>query len=195
MDPASIAAISSGAVALATIAAGLLRQRSTLRHARQLSDLQNMREILDEAAAALHEVEYVLNALRSSIARFGRAFAEADERARTYAQLATRGRELDRLLERLKIRLGSEHSAVVAFEATDQAVLEIHRALGRINKEKEAYSTPGREREAEERYDRRRDKIAAERETFDAMRAEFIATAQQAAGVHLPARGSRRRTP
>jgi hypothetical protein len=195
MDPASIAAISSGAVALATIAASLVRQRSTLRHARQLSDLQSMRTILDEAAAALHEVEYVLNALRSYLARFGRAFARAEERAKVYAQLATRGRELDRLLERLKIMLGPEHPAVAAFEDADQAVLEIHRALEQISGEPETHSIPGRDREADERYDERRDKIAAERETFDRMRAEFIATAQRAAGVHLPAGRSRRRRP
>ncbi len=194
MDPASIAAISSGAVALATIAAGLLRQRSTLRHARQLSDLQSMRTILDEAAAALHEVEYVLNALRSFLARFGRAFAQAEERAETYARLAASGRELDRLLERLKIRLGPEHAAFAAFAAADQAVLEIHRTLGQISRERETHSTPGREREANEHYDERRDRVAAERETFDEMRAEFIVTAQRAAGVHLPARRSHRRS-
>ncbi len=193
MDSASIAAVSSGSVALATIGAGLLRQRSTLRQARQLSDLQSMRAILDEAAAALHEVEYLLNDLRSFLAQFGRAFAEAEERERTYERLGRSGRELDRLLERLKIRLGLGHAAVIAFEAADQAVLEIHRTLGQIRSEPETYATPGRDREAEQRYDERRDRVVAEREAFDTMREDFIATAQAAAGVHLPARRRRRR--
>jgi len=193
VDSASIAAISSGAVALATIGAGLLQRRSTLRQARQLSDLQSVRTILDEAAAALHEVEYVLNDMRSSLARLGRAFAQAEERASAYTQLGKRGRELDRLLERLKIRLGPDHAAVKAFAAADQAVLEIHRTLGRISTENESPLTTGREREADQRFDERRDQVAADRATFDAMREDFIATAQAAAGVHLPARRRRRR--
>lgn len=165
------------------------------RQARQLSDLQSVRAILDEAASALHRVEYALNDLRSLLAKFGRSFADAEERAGSYAQLTKSGRELDHLLERLKIRLGAEHPAVAAFEVVDQAVLEIHRTLAQIRSESEAHSTRGRMQEAGRRYDERRDKVAAERETFDAMRDEFIATAQHTAGVDLPARRSRRRPP
>lgn len=149
-----------------------------------------MRSVLDEAAAALHEAEYALNDSRSSLAEFGRAFAQ---RGTGYARLAESGRELDQLLERLKIRLGPGHAAVLAFEAADQAVLEIHRTLGQIKDEGEADLGADRKRETKQRYDECRDRVAAERETFNAMRAEFIVTAQAAAGVQLPARRRRRR--
>lgn len=189
MNSASIAAISSAAVALATIGASLLRQRSTHRQARQLADLQSVRVILDEAAAALHEVEYVLNDLRSSLARLGYAFARSDHASDVDARLVNCGRTLDRLLERLRIRLGPEHAAVVAFAAADESVLEIHRALGPMRDLRERPQGWRGNRGAEEQ----RDRIAAERESFDAMRSEFIVTAQSAAGVHLPASRRRRR--
>lgn len=188
MDSASIAAISSAAVALATIGASLLRQRSTLRQARQLADLQSVRVILDEAAAALHEVEYVLNDFRSSLARLGYAFAQADEGSDVDTRLINCGRTLDRLLERLKIRLGPNHAAVLAFAAADESVLEIHRALGPMRAHRER---PQSSRRDEGRLDEQRDRVAAERDRFDAMRSEFIITAQSAAGVHLPARRHR----
>jgi precorrin-6B methylase 2 len=191
VDSASIAAISSAAVALATIGASLLRQRSTLRQARQLADLQSVRVILDEAAAALHEVEYVLNDLRSSLARLGYAFARADDGSDVDARLVGCGRTLDRLLERLKIRLGPDHAAVVAFAAADESVLEIHRALGPMRAGSERPQSSRRDRDAEGRLDEQRDRVAAERESFDAMRSEFIVTAQSAAGVHLPPRRHR----
>lgn len=194
MDSASIAAISSAAVALATIGASLLRQRSTLRQARQLADLQSMRVILDEAAGALHEVEYVLNDLRSSLARLGYAFAETDEGSELDTRLASCGRTLDRLLERLKIRLGPEHAAVLAFAAADESVLEVHRVLGPMRNGSEQPRSSRRDRDAEGRLDEQRDRIAAERESFDAMRSNFIVTAQSAAGVHLPARRRRWRS-
>jgi len=191
VDSASIAAISSATVALATIGASLLRQRSTHRQARQLADLQSVRVILDEAAAALHEVEYVLNDLRSLLARLGYTFARLDDGRDVDARLANCGRTLDRLLERLKIRLGPKHAAVVAFAAADESVLEIHRALGPMRNLREPPQSSRRDRGVEEVLDTQRDRIAAERESFDAMRSEFIVTAQSAAGVHLPA--SRRR--
>lgn len=191
MDSAGIAAISSAAVALATIGASLLRQRSTLRQARQLADLQSVRVILDEAAAALHEVEYVLNDLRSSLARLGYAFAQEGKGSDVDARLVNCGRTLDRLLERLKIRLGPNHAAVVAFAAADESVLEIHRALGPMRDCWQRPQSSRRDRDAEGRLDQQRDRVAAERESFDAMRSEFIVTAQSAAGVHLPARRHR----
>jgi len=66
MGAGEISAIASGTVAIAAIGAGEIRHRSSLRHARELADDESVHGVLDEAAVALHQVEYALNEIRAA---------------------------------------------------------------------------------------------------------------------------------
>jgi hypothetical protein len=187
MDVGSIAAISSGAVAVAAIVAGELRHRRSLGQARELADLDSVRGVLDEAAAALHEAEYALDDVRTTLMAYGLGFFEDEEREKPYRALRRDGKNLDRLLERMRIRLGRGHEAVAAFNAANVAVLEAFRVLKLVKLE----GRPTRGDEAAERsvasfLVEQREKLDSERNGFDARRIEFIDAAQRAAGAKLP---------
>jgi hypothetical protein len=185
MDAATISTLASGTVAVAAISAGILQHRSSLR----FDEKESVRVVLDEAAVALHETEYALNNVRFTLTQYGRAFFETEERSKPYRDLDVAGKQLDRLLERLKIRLGRDHDAVESFSAAGEAALEIYRAIQLIKLEPEAM--PGdenTERRIAEFVKEQRDRTIAEREKFDSKRGEFIDAAQQTAGADLPRR-------
>jgi hypothetical protein len=185
MDAASIAAISSGMVGLAAIIAGELRHRRSLRHAQRLADVENARALLDDAATALHEVEYALDDARSNFVQHGQAMFEDEVLSKPYRALRRAGKNFDRLLERLKVRLGPGHDAVAAFEAANAAVLEIYRVLGLVRVEPKAIPGDELSQQAVSAFmNRQRARMAAERETFDAKRVEFIMAAYSAAGTN-----------
>jgi hypothetical protein len=187
MDAVAVAAISSGAVALATIGAGELRHSRSLREARRLSDLENVRTVLDEAAATLHETEYALDDAQAGLQQWGLGFFEDEQREKPYRALRRTGKALDRLLERLKIRFGHEHEVVKTFEAANEAALQIYRALGVIRREDPPAPGDRLAREEVRAFLKiQREKIAAARQEFDRKRMEFIEAAVRVAGAELP---------
>ena len=188
MDAGSIAAISSGTVALATIGAGLVTHRRTLRHARTIADLESVRGVMDEVAVALHNQEYALNEVRFGLTQHGLSFFDDEQRTKAYDDLGRAGKELDRLKERLRIRLGRGHEVVAAFEAADAAVLETYQTMLGVRREGTDASDEDRVQLRRERFiEEGRERIRAQREVFDAKRDQFIDAAQRVAGADLRA--------
>lgn len=131
MKTETVAIIVPGIVALAAIAATWHQHRRMIGHQRELADLTNVRDVLDEAATELHNTAYLLDDVRSYLVQHnGVSFFKTEQGTTTYQALGDRGRDLDALVERLSVRLGPQQSAVVAFRAADAAVLEIWRAAG-----------------------------------------------------------------
>jgi hypothetical protein len=188
VDAGSIAAISSGAVALAAIGAGELRNRRTLHHSRMIADLESVRDVLDEGAVALHDTEYALNEVRFGLTQHGLSFFDDEQRTKAYDDLGRAGKELDRLKERLRIRLGRGHEVVAAFEAADAAVLETYRTMWGVRREGTDASDEDRVQLRRERFiEERQERVRAQREVFDAKRDQFIDAAQRVAGADLRA--------
>ena len=189
VDTATIAVISSGTVAVLTIVAADLRDRRSLKHARTLTDLDSVRGVLDEAASSLHETGYALRDVRVGLADYGGAFFEDDDRVKYYEDLGSAGKELDHLLERLKIRFGPAHEVVTTFAAANVAVLESYRTLWGLRRESKPREGDERaQREWHDRVAEQRDRVTAQRELFEAKWEQFIDAAQAVAGADLPKR-------
>jgi hypothetical protein len=188
MGPGEISALVSGAVAITAIVAGEYRHRSSLRHTRELADLDNVRDVLDEVVVVLHEMEYLLNEIRVEISEHGLSFFELPDRVAIYDEFTQVGIRLDRHLERLKIRLGSDHESVTALEAASRAAISIHHSLKLIKLEnhKPALRDEDALNELRAFFGQQRKVIAAERKQFDVAHSDFVAKAQRAAGVKLP---------
>jgi aspartate aminotransferase-like enzyme len=187
MDAGGVAAISSSAVAIVAIIANEVRHRRSLQHARELADLESVRGVMDDAAAALHDATYAIDGVRAGVLQHGLGLFEDEGREKPFRAVRRAGERLDQLLERLKIRLGREHEAVKAFETADAAALEIFRSAELIKLEDRP--TPGDDTAAHHVADflaEQRKRIDAEREEFGVSRDEFIDAAQRAAGADLP---------
>lgn len=186
MTTETVAIVVSGAVAVAAIIATWHQHSRGLGHERKLADLASVRDLLDEAAVALHRVTYVLDDVRSSLTQYGGVrFFKTDDGTTTYEQLGEHGRELDALLERLSVRLGPEHEAVSAFKAADEAVLQVWRAAGLLRLEPESDGDEAASRQIERLNNEKRDAIEGDRGAFDAARERFVAAAHGAAGSRL----------
>jgi hypothetical protein len=112
----TVAIIVPGVVAVAAIAATWHQHLRGLGHERQLVDLDNVRDILDEAAVALHVAAYALDNVRGYLDQYGGVrFFKTDDGSDTYKLLGSHGKELDALVERLSVRLGRDCDVVVAF--------------------------------------------------------------------------------
>jgi hypothetical protein len=186
MTTETIAIIVSGTVALAAIVATWHQHVRSLGHERTLADLANVRDILDEAAVALHETAYLLDDLLSYLTQHGGvSFFKTEDGTAIYKALGGRGRELDALLERLSVRLGSDHHVVSAFNAADAATLGIWRAAGLLRDEPEADGNPAAANQIRKLNDQKRGEIEAFREQFDTARKAFVSAAHTAAGSRL----------
>jgi hypothetical protein len=189
MGPGEVSALVTGAVAITAIVAGEHRHRSSLRHTRELADLDNVRDVLDEIVVALHEMEYLLNEIRVELIEHGLSFFESEDRVAIYDEFTKVGIRLDRHLERLKIRLGPSHGSVAALEATSRAAIAIHHSLKLIKLEenKPVLRDEDALNELRAFFAEQEKAIASERKQFDVAHSDFVAKAQRAAGANLSA--------
>lgn len=172
-------------VAIVAIVAGWTQQARTLAAQRKLTDLENVRTVLDDAAVVLHEAAYALDDARSHLTQYGSGFFRDEERAKPYHALWHVGQELDVLLERLSIRFGRDHEVTRAFRDADDALLAIYRKLGVLRLEADADTEDGR-RQLHQFVNEVRAETEGSREEFDTGRRAFIDAAQGTAGAHLP---------
>ncbi len=179
LDTGTVIAIVAPNVVTATaIFVGWKQYGRGLRHERALSDLDGLRALLDEAAVALHDTSYALVDAYSDLMRWGRWLFAEEERTASYRTLQARGKALDELAERLKVRLGRDHAVVEAFGNADQAALDAFRALGRIELEGGDDSPPELLTETHER-------LTTARANFNAARLAFLDAANKTAGAEL----------
>lgn len=94
---------------------------------RSMQDRVELRTLLDEAAVALHEAVYAGSQANSAVLQHGRWVGE--RAPEVVAALRDAGKVLDRLRERMQIRLGGEEKVVQALAAADEHLLEFFRAL------------------------------------------------------------------
>jgi hypothetical protein len=186
MSTETVAIIVPGVVAVAAILATWHQHLRGRTHERELADLANVRDVLDEAAVALHRVAYVLDDVRSYLTQYGGvSFFKTDNGTTTYELLGSQGRDLDALVERLSVRFGAEHDVVTAFSEADGAVLRIWRAAGLLRQEPESDGHAGAARQIRALNNEKEQAIRVEREEFDGARKRFVAAAHDAAGSRL----------
>ncbi len=188
MDTATVAVITSSTVAVASIGANLLQHERGLKVQRKLADFENVRGVLDDAAAELHRVAYVLDDVRSRVTQHGVGFFKSDDGTATFTELGRLGRELDALTARLSVRFGRGHEVVALFSAANHATLEIYQAAGLVRLEPEPDGSPAAAHSVRKFYDETRDKIEAQRSLFDDARERFLDAAHRTAGAQLPSR-------
>lgn len=182
-----IAIVVPNLVAATAIVVGWRQQVRALEAERKLSDLSNVRTVLDDAAVALHTAAYALDEARSNLVPYGRGFFNDEEREKPYHALSQAGRELDVLLdERLSIRFGRDHDVTRAFRGADEALLAIYRKLALVKLEPNAETEDARHQLRSFLGEVRRETVEL-RETFDAERRSFTDAAQRRAGAQLPA--------
>lgn len=187
MTTETVAVISSSSVAALAIVANLVQHRGRVKHERELHDLDNVRDVLDDGAELLHRIAYVLDDVRLGLIQYGAGFFKEEKRVATFNELKQLGREADALLARLAVRLGEDHEVVKAFEGADEVVLAIYRALDMIRFESDpAPDDPYAKQQVRKIIDAERDKITASRETFDTHRDDFMKAASRTAGARLP---------
>lgn len=111
-------------VAVITAVTTNRRQRESLRHARELVDLADLRGLLDEAAIALDRAGHVREDVEAAFALVG--FAIPDEKRQA---LSVQYSKLVELNARLNLRLGVEDLVSVHFEEANDALYFIMEAL------------------------------------------------------------------
>lgn len=194
MDWTTLAvAVAANAVAIVAIYFAYKQHRASLDQQRRLTDLASVRDLIDETATHLHVVATELDQIRLRLTTRGQGFfeskegtehAEGSERLR---ELSRVGDELDVLRERLAVRLGEQHPAVVKITDVDEAVLAIWRALDGIRFNVDRDADPGHGQAWVRNYfDEQHVKITQQREVFDAARKAFVTAAHSAAGAELP---------
>ena len=113
-------------------------------------------------------------------------FAQED-RSKEQREVRDRGKEMDALVERLKVRFGPEHEIAAAFSAADEEVLGVLRKVELIRFQGATeYDDPYAQRQTREFYDKKTLEIEGLREVFDSRREDFVAAAYRAAGAKLP---------
>jgi hypothetical protein len=148
------------------------RLRLQLAHEREMADLQHVRNLLDDAAVALHDADYARYDIEAARMSHGAGLAEKARDEITRARDV--GKDLDRLGERLAIRLGPDDNAVTYFRAAAQALLAVFRLA----------NTP--ERFVELDPLKHHHDFEAANTNFNGARAAFLAAAAKRAGVTLP---------
>lgn len=186
MDAAQISVLASSTVAIAAIGATWLQHRASLKNQRSLADLDNVRGVLDDCAAALHQIAYSLDDLRTQITQHKPVtFFDTEQGTDLYRQIEGDGKNLDAHLESLAVRLGREHEVSKALSATDGALLKIYRAIGLLRLEDVGDGSEYSRAQVREFELEQVEVIAINRERFDQAREWFISAAQRLAGARL----------
>jgi hypothetical protein len=186
MDTATVSVIASSTVAVAAIAATWFQHRAGLKHEREVVDLDNVRDVLDDAAVALHRIAYVLDDVRSRLVTNRPApFFHSGEGTELFKRLGNHGEALDALVERVSVRLGREHEVAKALSAADGAFLKIYRAAGALRLESLDDDSEAARRQIEKIEQEKKEAIGLNRERFDKGREWFIASAHRLAGARL----------
>jgi len=172
------------AVAVLAVAVGWMQNKRTLEqsrtqnekalaHSRTLHDLGAVRSLFDAAALKLHAISYPVSALGFAPHEIDSSFDEA------IGELAKAGSELDDLLVRLWIRLGSEHEIAVAFHEAEDAAFDVLRSAERaVRKDRrEQRSGPLDQEDILE--------LKAACSRFENHRVTFLKAAQRWAGARL----------
>ena len=187
VDSTLLLGLAANVVALGAVGAGLWQHHETLKSQRRLADLDNVRGLLDEAAVALHRAAYVLDEVRSGVTQHTPSFFTSESGTEVYTDLGKCGKDLDALMERLRVRFGRGRPVVTAFERADEAFLDIYRAAGLVRLEEPPEAAPPEAHEVRRFYDEIRDRLTTQREHFDKARDAFVDAANQAAGADLGA--------
>ena len=103
------------------------RQRAEMMHHRELTDLDDLRKLLDEAAVALHEAHYAAMAVQGVHTTHGNKLVE-EARDAVYKVTAA-GRSLDSLAARLAIRLGEGDRLSQTFDSANKWLLLLVRSM------------------------------------------------------------------
>lgn len=160
------------AVGLGALGFRSWEQRRGFKHERAMTDLGDLRALLDDAAVALHDANYSRRGIE--VERMSEGTKLAERAAEQIARLGEIGKELDRLGERLAVRLGPDDDAVTQFRAADEAVQEVLHAA----------RTPERFAELDVRA--WHNEFEAANTSFNDARAAFLEAAAERAGAKLP---------
>ncbi len=115
-------------------------QKRQLNHARELSDLADLRQLLDEAAAALNDAVDASHRLHVAAGEHGSSLAHNPR-----DEVANYGRRLVTLNARLQVRLGKDDPVTVHFDEGCNAIWESWR-----------HASPDPEETSTERIERRK---------------------------------------
>lgn len=96
-------------------------QKRAFGYERGAADRAELRGLLDEAAVALHHVDYAHGAVDLAILTHGGWVGQYSPDA--LRSFETAGKVLDEIRERLVVRLGRHHALVAAFIATNENCL------------------------------------------------------------------------
>ncbi len=146
-------------VALAAIGSAVWQQKRGFSHERELSDLADVRAMLDDAAVALHEADYAYGDWIS------RGFSDTPT-TEAIKHIGQTRMTIDRVVERLAVRLGPDDAAVQHLHAAKDAL----RAF-----EKEMLQD-----------EPRAETVQSIRADVNDARQEFLAVASKTAGAKLP---------
>jgi hypothetical protein len=154
MGTAEISLILSGLAAAGSISAVVITYRlgrQRFDHERRLSDVDNSRRVLDDAAAGMIRAESRLAAVRSRLDDYshtqpGNVRVESTIVADMHALDEARD-EIDALTARLLIRFGSGHELVKVYESVALATLEIAYRVELIADAHNVYQEVRRQRE------------------------------------------------
>lgn len=189
MDTATASVVVSGVVALASLSATVWQHRRGLQHQRKLADLENVRSVLDDAAAELHAVQLVLSDVRSQVGAQGASWWRNDEGTKAWMELGELAKRLEALTARLSVRFGRSHSVVEALGSAEMAVWVVYQTGGLVRHG--PFDHDPAKGEAWERD--MRDATLTRCDRFRPLWNTFIDEAQRVAGAELPSKGSRSR--
>lgn len=99
------------------------RQRRELAHERSMTDRQELRGLLDEAANALHQASDARKAAESAVTSYGAAVGVKVPGLKD--TMANAGKPLAAVRERILVRLGSRHPVSEAFRGVDEAFVAL----------------------------------------------------------------------
>jgi hypothetical protein len=180
-DVVWVAAVSAGAPSLAAFAvAGITakttnarqkkqldaeaaRQAGELEHDRELADLADLRNLLDQAAATLDLARDALDALTVRLMEWGASLPDEPK-----DKVEKQGRALDALNARLSVRLGADDPITSHFARACRAVAKTWVQIARLD---------------EEGLREIRSEVHTQRQIFDEAVSAFLAAAVKRAGT------------
>jgi hypothetical protein len=184
MDTPTVSIVATSTVAVAAIISTYFQHRANMKHQRSLSDLDDLRGVLDDGAVALHQCAYSLDDLRSQMTQHRPvSFFHSEDGADLYRRIEGEGKALDALLERMSVRLGRGHEVAKAFSAADGAFLKIYRAAGLLRLEDPGDGSQSSRDQVRQFERKQAETIEISRERFDKAREWFIAASQRLAGA------------
>jgi hypothetical protein len=163
-------------VALTTIGVTVWLTTRRFSHERQLTDLAELRAVLDDAAIALHQASYARAELFEAFQGGKTGFPQFPEGRANSVATAER---LDALIERLTLRLGETDSTTAALSRSAEA---FSKMLG---------ATSHREGAPPDTVDlpQREEALECGSGEFEVAWQEFRAAASAAVAVQLPSKG------